>query len=141
MKKSNLIATALTLVALTAPAIAQDQYQGQGRYQGQDQYQGQDHRGDRGGYNGPPRATFYVDDDFRGASVTLDRPVRKLGRIGMEDKISSITVESGAWLVCVDDDFRGRCEVIDHTIGKLTRLGLDDKISSVRPVPPRGRRR
>ncbi len=89
--------------------------------------------GDRRGWGGAS-ATFYADDRFRGRSVTLNHGARRLGEIGMEDKISSIRVESGRWLVCEDDDFRGRCVTIDRSIGRLDRLGMDDKISSVRPI-------
>jgi hypothetical protein len=92
----------------------------------------------QGGYG--PSATFFVDDDFRGRAITLNQPVDRLGPTGMEDKISSIQVNGGRWLVCVDDDFRGRCMVVDHSIRKLSRMGMDDKISSVRPLPPRGDR-
>ncbi|MGI4879439.1 MAG: beta/gamma crystallin-related protein [Janthinobacterium lividum] len=89
--------------------------------------------GDRRG-PGSASATFYSDDRFGGRSVTLDHGVRRLGEIGMEDKISSIQVNSGRWLVCQDDDFRGRCITIDHSVGRLSRMGMDDKISSVRPI-------
>ncbi len=94
-----------------------------------------DRRGDRG----PPQATFFVDDDFRGRSITLDRPVRRLGPTGMEDKISSVGIRSGVWLVCADDDFRGRCVTLDHSIGRLSEIGMDDRISSIRPLRPRER--
>ncbi len=83
---------------------------------------------------GGASATFYADDRFSGRSVTLDHGVRRLGEIGMEDKISSIQVTSGRWLVCEDDDFRGRCVTIDRSIGHLNRIGMEDKISSVRPM-------
>ena len=83
---------------------------------------------------GGASATFYADDHFRGRSVTLNHGVRRLGEIGMEDKISSIQVNGGRWLVCEDDDFRGRCITIDHSVGRLNRMGMDDKISSVRPI-------
>ena len=79
-------------------------------------------------------ATFYADDRFQGRSVTLNRGVRRLGEIGMEDKISSIQVNSGRWLVCEDDEFRGRCITIDRSVRRLSRMGMEDKISSVRPV-------
>lgn len=83
---------------------------------------------------GGASATFYADDRFSGRSVTLNRGVRRLGDIGMEDKISSIQVNSGRWLICEDDDFRGRCVTVDRSIGQLSRIGMEDKISSARPV-------
>ncbi len=92
---------------------------------------------DRGGYRGRPQAEFFVDDDFRGRSIMLDHPIRRLGPTGMEDKISSIGIRSGVWLVCEDDDFRGRCVTIDHSIARLSEIGMDDRISSIRPLRPR----
>ena len=57
----------------------------------------------------------------------------------MEDKISSIGIRSGVWLVCTDDDFRGRCVTLDHSIGRLSEIGMEDSISSIRPLRPRDR--
>lgn len=120
MKKSKLLATAIFVMTLVGPAVAQDRYR--------DEY---DRRDDG------PHITVFVDDDFRGRSMEITGPIRRLGPTGMEDKISSIGVDSGVWQVCVDDDFRGRCEIIDRSIGRLSRMGMDDKISSIRPMPQR----
>ena len=103
-----------------------DYQQGDRRY---DDRRSSDSRG-RGGAS----ATFYADDRFSGRSVTLNHGVRRLGEIDMEDKISSIRVDNGRWLVCEDDNFRGRCITIDRSVGHLSRLGMEDKISSVRPI-------
>ncbi|QXQ06954.1 beta/gamma crystallin family protein [Sphingosinicellaceae bacterium] len=107
-------------------AVTRGGQQGDRRY---DDHRDGDPRG-RGGAS----ATFYADDRFGGRSVTLNRGVRRLGEIGMEDKISSVRVNSGRWLVCEDDDFRGRCVTIDRSVGHLSRVGMEDKISSVRPI-------
>jgi len=99
-------------------------------------------RGGRGnGYRDRDRAgaTFFVDDNFKGRSVHLDRPVRSFRQFGMNDKASSIDLQSGRWLVCADDDFRGRCQVIDRSVEKLSRFGMDDMISSARPLSDRDR--
>lgn len=81
-----------------------------------------------------PEATLFVDDDFRGRSITLNRGIRRLGPTGMEDKISSIGIRSGVWLVCSDDDFRGRCVTLDRSVGRLNAIGMEDNISSIRPL-------
>jgi len=86
----------------------------------------------RGG--GRASATFFVKDGFDGRSVSVDRPVRSFRQFDMNDKVSSIRIRGGRWLVCEDDDFRGRCEVIDRDIGQLSRIGMDDRISSARPL-------
>jgi hypothetical protein len=126
--KHSYKAAGISVLLLIGSAASAQQYQ--------DQYRGGP--GPGGGY-GVPSATFYVDDDFRGRAMTLNHGIDRLGPTGMEDKISSIAVNGGRWLVCVDDDFKGRCMVVDHSIRKLSRMGMDDKISSVRPLPPRGR--
>ncbi|MFA6112978.1 MAG: beta/gamma crystallin-related protein [Sphingomonas sp.] len=119
MKKLNLFALTVMVMAAAPAATAQDRYRDR----------------DYG-----PHITVFADDDFRGRSMEISGPIDRLGRTGMEDRISSIQVDSGRWQVCVDDDYRGRCEVIDRSIARLTRLGLDDKISSIRPLRPRRRR-
>jgi hypothetical protein len=132
MKKLTLIAALLTVATVTVPAVAQDGYR--------DQYRDRDQNGGRDQYRGRgPHITVFADDDFRGRAMEITGPISRLGPTGMEDKISSIVVDSGTWLVCVDDDFRGRCETIDHSVRRLSRMGLDDKISSIRPT--RGRYR
>ena len=118
MQKSVLTIAALALVATSGMALARR------------------HDDDRG--YGPPRAVLFVKDDFGGRSLMVDRPIRKLSRQDMDDKVSSIRILSGAWQVCVDDDFNGRCEILDRSIRTLTDIHMDDKISSIRPVGPRG---
>lgn len=81
-----------------------------------------------------PEATIFIDDDFRGRSLTLNRGIRRLGQSGFEDKISSIGIRSGVWLVCSDDDFRGRCVTLDRSVGRLGAIGMEDNISSIRPL-------
>lgn len=81
-----------------------------------------------------PEATVFVDDDFRGRSLTLNHGIRRLGQSGFEDKISSIGIRTGVWLVCSDDDFRGRCVTLDRSVGRLSAIGMEDNISSIRPL-------
>jgi len=120
MKSVLLAATALSMLVASGAAIAQ--------------YRDRNGRGD--GYRDRDQsgATFFVDDNFKGRRVHLDRPVRSFRALGMNDMVSSIDIQSGRWLVCVDDDFHGRCQVIDQSVDKLSRFGLDDKISSARPL-------
>ena len=87
-----------------------------------------------------PRAEFFVDDDYKGRSIVFDHAMPRLAGSGIEDRISSIGIQAGAWEVCEDDDYRGRCVVIDRSISRLTDLDFDDRISSLRPEPPRDRR-
>lgn len=120
MKSALLLATAVSILVAASAAPAQ--------------YRDRNNRDDGHRNSGRAGATFFVDDDFKGRSIYLDRPVRSFRRFGLNDKISSIDLRSGRWLVCVDDDFQGRCQVIDQSVRKLDRFGLDDQISSARPL-------
>jgi hypothetical protein len=118
MKKLISAVAVLSVLALAPAAIARDR----GDYD--------DSRGD----SGRPRATFFVKDKFEGRGITVDRPIPSMREFDINDKISSISIESGRWLVCVDDDFRGRCEVIRRSVRHLGDINMDDKISSARPL-------
>lgn len=91
------------------------------------------------GRGGRAVATFFVKDKFGGRGVTIDRPVRDMGEFDLNDKVSSIDVRRGAWLVCTDYNFQGRCTTIDRSVRRLDGMGFDDKISSVRPIRDRDR--
>ncbi|HWY61060.1 MAG TPA: beta/gamma crystallin-related protein [Rhizomicrobium sp.] len=83
------------------------------------------------------RATVYRDADFRGEQRQLDRDVRDFSAIGMNDRISSIRVDSGTWEFCEDADFRGRCITVSRDERDLAGSGFDDRLSSARQVADR----
>ena len=87
-----------------------------------------DYRGRQGG------VVLYADPGFTGEARQFDDAVPSLGRMGFNDRVSSIEIRSGAWEVCVDGNFRGRCEIISSSNGYLKTIGLNDNISSLRPV-------
>ena len=95
-----------------------------------------DHRGERrDDYHGRGGSVIlYADPGFTGEARRFDEAVPSLGRIGFNDRVSSIEIRGGAWEVCVDGNFRGRCEIIDASNGYLKTIGMNDKISSLRPV-------
>jgi len=126
MRMATLLAAAMAATIVVTGAAAQ--------------YRDRDDRHDRRDEHYRPHVTVFLHDDFRGRSMTIDRPIARLGETGMEDAISSIEVDGGAWQVCTDDDFRGHCEVIRHSIGRLDRMGMDDEISSIRPLGQRRQR-
>lgn len=85
------------------------------------------------------QVTLYERPDFRGQSVTIDRPVGNMDRIGFDDRASSAVVQSGDWQVCEDPGFRGRCAVLHPgEYRSLREVGLNNDISSMRPTgaPP-----
>lgn len=82
--------------------------------------------------------TFYEREDFHGRSVTVDRPVGNMDRIGFDDRASSAVVQGGDWQVCEDPGFRGRCAVLHPgEYRSLREVGLDNDVSSVRPTEGR----
>jgi hypothetical protein len=81
--------------------------------------------------------TFYEHQSFRGASVTLDRPVGDLRRYNFSGAASSAVVAGEMWEVCEGVGFTGRCEVLQPGSHSALR-SMNDSISSARPVSARG---
>ena len=105
---------AASLVALTMPANAD---------RGRDSY--------RGGHSG---VVLHADAGFRGEAIQVDGAIPDLKPMRFNDRISSISIRSGAWEVCADANFRGRCAIIDTSVSRLNDLRLNDSVSSLRPV-------
>ncbi|MEC5216042.1 hypothetical protein RCH09_000979 [Actimicrobium sp. GrIS 1.19] len=82
---------------------------------------------------------IYEHPDFGGRAIALRDTTPSLGRVGFNDKSSSIVVRSGKWEVCSDDNFNGFCAILDR--GEYRRLDgrLNDRISSAREVDGRDR--
>lgn len=84
--------------------------------------------------------TLYEGEQFRGRSVTVNDRVGNLDRTGFDDRVSSIIVERGRWLVCEDEHFQGRCAVLRRgSYPSLREVGLNNQISSIRPADNRRR--
>ncbi len=82
--------------------------------------------------------TFYEGEGFRGRAFTTDRQVANLGRVGFNDRASSVIVDRGRWEVCEDVGFRGYCTVLRRgSYESLRGLGMNNSISSVRRVDER----
>lgn len=84
-----------------------------------------------GGRNG---ITVYGDSNYRGQSQSFNSEVANLGRSGLNDQISSIEINGGAWEVCTDAYFRGQCQVITSSTRNLNNTSINDRISSMRPA-------
>ncbi|WP_340691379.1 beta/gamma crystallin-related protein [Hyphomonas sp.] len=105
---------AASLAALTLPAHAD---------RGPDTY--------RGGYSG---VVLHADAGFRGEAIEVAGAIPDLKQMRFNDRVSSISVRSGAWEVCTDANFRGRCATIDTSVSRLNDLRLNDNVSSLRAV-------
>jgi len=87
------------------------------------------------------QVTLYEREDFRGRSITIDRPIGNMDRRDFDDRASSAVVQAGDWQVCEDPGFRGRCTVLHPgEYRSLREVGLSNDISSMRPTggPPPG---
>ncbi|MDP2369490.1 beta/gamma crystallin-related protein [Rhodoferax sp.] len=81
------------------------------------------------------QVTFYEHDDFQGRSFTTEQQVNNFGRIGFNDRASSVMVLRNRWEVCEDAQFGGRCVVLrPGQYASLGAMGLNDRVSSVRAV-------
>ncbi|MDE2367327.1 MAG: glycine zipper 2TM domain-containing protein [Burkholderiales bacterium] len=79
--------------------------------------------------------TFYANDGFRGRSFTTQTSQADFGRVGFNDRASSVVVTSDRWEVCEDVGYRGRCVVLRQgQYPSLAAIGLNDRVSSVRTV-------
>jgi uncharacterized protein YcfJ/uncharacterized protein (UPF0179 family) len=79
------------------------------------------------------RITFYEHDGFQGQAFTADRAIEDFGRVGFNDRASSIDVRGDNWVACEDARFAGRCVILQPgRYPELSSLGLNDRISSVR---------
>jgi uncharacterized protein YcfJ len=84
------------------------------------------------------QVTFYEGEGFRGRAFTTSNQVVDFGRIGFNDRASSVVVDSGRWEVCEDARFSGRCVMLRRgSYDSLRALGMDNMISSVRPADNR----
>jgi len=76
----------------------------------------------------------YEDVGYRGRSQVFDRDVRDLRAAGLNDRVSSLRIDSGTWELCREIDFRD-CRVFRSDEDDLLRLGgWNDAISSLRQV-------
>jgi Zn-dependent protease with chaperone function len=78
--------------------------------------------------------TLFVDKEFGGPAINVNRSVRNLTDVGFNDQASSLVVRSGRWQFCDDADFGGHCVVLGPgRYPDLQNYRLNDKISSLRP--------
>jgi len=81
---------------------------------------------------------LYQDDDFRGRSLATGQSVRNLADEGFNDRVSSVMIRSGNWLLCTDADFKGQCVTLGPgRYPSLRPMGLNDSVSSLREADRR----
>jgi uncharacterized protein YcfJ len=81
------------------------------------------------------QVTLYQQEGFRGRNVAINGPMSDLGRMGFNDRASSVIVEGGQWQVCQNIGYRGDCVVLrPGQYPSLGAMGLNNRISSLRRV-------
>jgi hypothetical protein len=79
------------------------------------------------------RATLYENSNLSGRSYELRNAMPNMGGTGLNDRASSLRVETGYWIFCSDADFRGECRTFGP--GDYVSLpGMNDRISSGRMI-------
>jgi|GEM_PF-3425882 len=88
------------------------------------------------GNNSPSRPgsiTLFTAKGAAGRKVTLHNNQPDLSQLGLKDKVSSITVQSGIWQVCTAVSYKGYCvRLPPGYYGNLGTLGINDSVSSLR---------
>ncbi|MFZ2986864.1 beta/gamma crystallin-related protein [Ideonella sp.] len=81
------------------------------------------------------QVTFYQNPGFGGRSFSTGRGIVDFGRHGLNDRASSVVVQSQRWEVCENTAYRGHCVVLrPGRYASLSAMGLNNTISSVRAV-------
>lgn len=79
---------------------------------------------------------LYDQPNYQGESLSVDRYIRNLSRVGFNDRVGSIRVVSGTWRVCQHTDLEGMCLTIDADTASLGRL--NNQLTSVRAISQSG---
>jgi hypothetical protein len=95
--------------------------------------------GQRVDNNNPPsrlgHITLFTYGGSAGRQVTLSNDKPDLSQLGLNNKVSSITVQSGIWQVCTAVSYKGYCvRLRPGYYGNLGALGINNSISSVRLI-------
>lgn len=86
------------------------------------------------GPSGRADLVLFEDSYFSGRALAVNGDLPDFAQTGLNDRVSSIQVNRGAWEVCVDSVFRGRCTVITNSSGELNEFRMNDNISSIRRI-------
>lgn len=85
--------------------------------------------------NRPGSITLFTDKGAAGRHVTLYNDKPDLSQLGLNKKVSSITVQLGRWQVCTAVSYKGYCvKLSPGYYGNLGTLGINDSISSLRLI-------
>lgn len=79
--------------------------------------------------------TVFDQPNFRGKSLTFERPVASLAAVKFNDLTASVQIKGKRdWVLCEHRNFFGKCVRIRAKEKNLKRLQFDGKVSSMYPV-------
>jgi hypothetical protein len=84
-----------------------------------------------GSGGGGTAIVVYTAPNYRGRSWVFSDDISDLRRLGLNDRISSVRVLGGRWVICTDINFVG-CRAIGDDIPDLNAIGWSNRISSIR---------
>jgi hypothetical protein len=128
MRKTAFLITWGALALITTTAVAQDRNwdRRDNRYDRRDDRR-DDHRDDRRG----GEVVLFEHDGFRGEARPLRGDEPDLGRIGFNDRVSSMRIQRGSWEFCEHAYYQGKCWRYDYDTASLPKK-QNDRFSSVR---------
>jgi len=84
----------------------------------------------------PLQIVVFDKNDFKGNTLTIDRPVPDLNALHFDNKIASLQIKgAGDWVLCENKNYTGRCARVQLAAGNLKLFQLNDRVSSLYPVP------
>jgi hypothetical protein len=88
-------------------------------------------RGGSGGGGGRASIAVYSQPGYRGKSWVFSDDIADLGRVGLNNQVSSVRVYGGRWQICEQQGFRS-CRSITSDIPDLSIIGWNNRVSSIR---------
>lgn len=82
------------------------------------------------------KITLYADNNYGGASISLDSEVENLKSVDFNDKASSCVIESGTWVMFTTSGFRNEANKLGPGRYPTPKdMGVhNDWLSSLRPI-------
>jgi len=78
---------------------------------------------------------LYQNENFSGPAYTANESQADLGRVGFNDRASSVTIRGGSWQLCSDSYYRGQCVTLGPgNYTSLRSMGLNNAVSSLREI-------
>ena len=85
-----------------------------------------------------PELRLYEDPNYGGHELRIVGPQATLEGSGLNNRISSIHVVSGRWVLCSRSEYRGDCLTFSRHVPNLRDYGFNNDVTSMYPVKTAG---